>query len=122
MSITEELRDRLHDAAHCGAPDRALDYAVGLHIEAASIIEALTAFQGEAKALITEVFTETGQTEAATSSGRAYVTRPSVRTTYEAKGLDELCSLDDELAALLAPYRRETQIAGTLTIRPAKTK
>lgn len=122
LSITESLRDRLHDASHCGDPDKALDFAVGLHLEAASIIEALTAFQQEAKQLIAEVFTETGQTEVATSAGKAYVTRPSVRITYDPKGIDELCSLDDELAGLLAPYRRETQVAGSLTIRAAKSK
>lgn len=119
-SITDTLKDRLFDAAHCGNPDKALDYAVGLHLEAASMIEALATFQTECKTLIGEVFVETGQTEASTSMGKVYVTKPSVRITYDSKGLDALAALDEEAAALLEPFRRETAVAGTLTIRATK--
>lgn len=119
--MIDELRDSLHTAQTCGNPERALDYAIGVHQHAASLITALQAVQAEAKDLIGEVFLELATTDAATPSGRAYVTKPSTRITYDAKGLDALAGLDEELATVLDPYRRVTEVAGTLTIRPPRS-
>jgi hypothetical protein len=46
-----------------------------------------------------------------------YVSRPSVTVSYDAKALDTLAAGDAEVAELLTPFRRQTERAGTLTIR-----
>ena len=73
--------------------------------------------QADAKLLVAEIFTETGSTEATTPAGKVSVTKPGYTITYDAHGLDALAGNDDELAGLLAPFRRQTERAGTLTIR-----
>lgn len=114
MIDINELYKRLYSAT---STEEALDQAAGLYQEAASYIDALREFQGECKERLTEIFVETGVTEVETSSARCYVTRPSIRVTYDRKGLDALIEHDDDLAVLLEPYRKVTQVPGTLTIR-----
>ena len=97
--------------------EAALENAIAVYQGAAGAITALQAVQAEAKLLITEIFTETGTTEAVTKAGRCYVTSASRVVTYDAKGIDALAANDDELAAILEPFRRVTERAGTLTIR-----
>ncbi len=114
--MIDELRAKLL-AAHTGTPDTALDTAVGVYKDAACLIAALEELQKEAKALITEIFTELTTAEAVTSCGKVYVTKPSVSVTYDRKGLDALADTHPDLAAALAPYRKETLRPGVLTIR-----
>jgi len=113
-----ELRTWL-ERARSDAPstETALENAIAVYQGAAGAITALQAVQAEAKLLITEIFTETGTTEAVTKAGRCYVTSASRVVTYDAKGIDALAANDDELAAILEPFRRVTERAGTLTIR-----
>ena len=121
--MIDELRERLHLATtRAQTTEEALDHTLGLHQEAAGLIDALRAFQADCKAAIGEIFVETGQIEAEGSMARCYVTAPSVRVSYDRKGLDELAGNDDELAAVLEPYRRETNVAGTLVVRAIKPK
>lgn len=116
--MLKDLRARLRSAiAQPASTEGALDHAMGLYTEAASLVDAIKEFQTECKAAIGEIFVETGQTEAWGSVARCYMTAPTVRVTYDAAALDALCADDDALAALLAPYRRETVVAGALTIR-----
>lgn len=110
-----ELRRRL--AANQTSTESTLDYAVGLYKEAASYIDALEEFRAECKLLISDIFVELGATEAQTSAGRCYVTRPSMTVTYDRKALDELCEQSPELRALLEPHRKVAERAGSLTIR-----
>ena len=114
--MIEALRKKLLQA-QTGEPTGSLDTAVGVYKEAACYVAALEALQREAKELITEIFIETGATDVKTSCGRVYVTRPSTVITYKAKELDALAANDDELSALLTPFRAETMRAGVLTIR-----
>lgn len=114
-NLIDDLRNRL--AAAQTNTESALDYAVGLYGEAAGSIKALEEFQQEVKLLIAEIFTETGITEARTSSGQVYISKPSVRVSWDSKGLDTLAAKDDELAGLLAPFRKVTQVAGSLVVR-----
>ena len=113
-----ELRTWL-ERARTDAPstETALENAIAVYQGAAGAITALQAVQAEAKLLITEIFTETGNTEAVTKAGRCYVTSASRVVTYDAKGIDALAANDDELAAILEPFRRVTERAGVLTIR-----
>ena len=113
-----ELRTWL-ERARTDAPstETALENAIAVYQGAAGAITALQAVQADAKLLITEIFTETGNTEAVTKAGRCYVTSASRVVTYDAKGIDALAANDDELAAILEPFRRVTERAGVLTIR-----
>lgn len=121
--MLNDLRARLRSAiAQASTTEGALDHAMGLYTEAASLVDALKGFQTECKGVIGEIFVETGQTEAWGSAARCYMTAPAVRVTYDAAALDALCAADDDLAALLAPYRRETVVAGALTIRSANNQ
>ena len=114
----DDLRAWL-DLARTASPstESAVETAVAVYQSAAAGIDALRTVQTEAKALVTEIMTETGTTSYTTPAGKCYVTAPSVVTTYDAKALDALAANDDELAALLAPFRRVTERAGTLTVR-----
>lgn len=114
--MIDQLRAAL-ERAQSGTPEGSLDTAVGVYKEAASYISALEALQKQAKQLITDIFTELGATEVKTSCGRAYVSKPTVLVTYDNKGLLALCGQDEELRNRLAPYRKETERAGVLTIR-----
>jgi hypothetical protein len=73
--------------------------------------------QADAKLLLGEIMVETGETNVTTKAGKAYVTSASRVVTYDAKGIDALAANDDELAAILEPFRRVTERAGVLTIR-----
>ena len=113
------LRDWL-DRAQRGelTTETAVETAVALYQSAAAAIDAYKGAQADIKALLTEIMTETGQTSYTTPAGKCYVSSSSTVTTYDSKGLDALAANDDELAALLAPFRRVTERAGTLTVRP----
>ncbi len=116
-----ELRTWLLRARHeAASTEDALESAISIYQAAAAQIDAAQAVQADAKALITEIMTETGETNVTTRAGKAYVTSPSKIVTYDAKGIDALAALDDELAAVLEPYRKVTERAGVLTIRAPK--
>lgn len=116
--MIDELKDWL-DAArnHTTSTEAAIESAISIYQAAASHIEAMQAIQADAKQLVTEIMTETGETNITTKAGRAYVTAASRIVTYDAKGIDALAVNDDELAAVLEPFRRVTERAGVLTIR-----
>ena len=116
--IITELRTWLLRARHDAAStEDALESAIAIYQGAAGAITALQAVQTDAKLLLTEIMIETGETTAVTKAGRCYVTSASRVVTYDAKGIDQLAALDDELAAILEPFRRVTERAGTLTVR-----
>ncbi len=99
--------------------EAAIESAIAIHLKAAGDITALQAVQTEAKGLLAEIMAETGRTEMTTRVGKAYVSAPSQIVTYDAKLLDKASLLDPELAAALAPYRKVSERAGSLTIRGA---
>lgn len=115
MHELAELRRRLD--AFDGDPHEVLDVAVGIYKEAAGYIDLLQQFQADVKTLIAEVFAELEITEAQTSTGKVLVGRPSIRVTYDARALDRELAKDPALAARLAPFRTEKQVAGTLIVR-----
>ncbi len=100
----------------------ALETAAAVYQDAANRIEQLQAVQAQAKQLITGIFVETGMTDARTPTAQVYVSRPSVTVSYDAKALDALAAVDAEVATLLAPFRRQTERAGTLTIRSLRER
>lgn len=112
-----ELRALLTRAETAPDTETALDLAIGAYKTAAGYISKIEELQKAAKDLIAEIFTETGQTEAKSSAGRAYVTAPSASASYDAKALDALAKSSAELAAILAPHRTIRERAGVLAIR-----
>lgn len=117
MSEVASIRLLLSRANNADSTEAALDLAVGAYKEAAGYIDALEGLRKDAKALVTEIFVETGATEAQTSAGKVYVTRPGLTVRYDAKGLDAACKADPDLAAKLAPFRTEAERPGVLTVR-----
>lgn len=116
-----ELRTWLLRARHeAASTEEALESAISIYQAAAAQIDAAQAVQAAAKLLVTEIMTETAETNVVTKAGKAYVTAPSKIVTYDSKGIDKLAANDDELAAVLEPFRRVTERAGTLTIRSPK--
>lgn len=106
---------RLHDWT--GTPEEAAAHAINIYRAAAAETASLKAIQDAAKAAIGDLIAETGRERWDTESGTAVLTSPSVRTTWDSKALDALCASNDELARLLAPHRRETMVAGSVTIK-----
>ena len=100
----------------------ALATAAAVYQDAANRIEQLQAVQAQAKQLITDIFVETGATDARTPTAQVYVSRPGVTVSYDVKALDALAAADAEVAELLAPFRRQTERAGTLTIRSLRER
>ena len=118
MTTFDELTTWLLRARHDAAStEDAVESAVAIYQAASAAIDAMKQVQADAKTLLTEIMTETGTTSYTTPAGKCYVSAPSVVTTYDAKALDALAAGDDELAALLEPFRRVTERAGTLTVR-----
>ena len=115
--ITEMRTWLLRAREDAASTEDALESAIAIYQCAAGAITALQAVQADAKLLLTEIMTETGETNVTTKAGKAYVTSASRVVTYDAKGIDALAANDDELAAVLEPFRRVTERAGTLTIR-----
>lgn len=122
MNANEALQ-RLEVLHYLGlTPAEAVEEAVTIYLELGAQIEALDAARAAAKTVIGDVIAETGQDRFSTHAGLAYVANPSLRIAYDAKGIDAVVAERPDLAALLAPYRRETMVAGTLTIRAAGGK
>ena len=98
-------------------PAEAAAEAMTIYFEMGERIAELDVIRASAKLVISEVLAEIGADRLETAVGVAYVTAPSIRSSYDAKGLDKLAAAVPGLANVLAPYRTEREIAGTLTIR-----
>lgn len=70
-----------------------------------------------ARERLAEVFQATGQANWSTPAGKAYRSADSVSASYDTKALDALCASSPQIADILRPHRKETQRAGSLTIR-----
>ena len=115
----QEVRD-LVSRAQNAPTEIALDLAVGAYLLAAGYISQFEKEQAEVKALITDIFTETGQIDAVTSAGKVAIGAPSVSISYDAKAIDILLRDDADLAMRLSPYRKETMRAGSMRITAKK--
>lgn len=98
-------------------PAQAVAEAITIYLEMGERIAELDVIRASAKQVLADVLAEIGADRLETAAGVAYVTAPSIRSSYDAKGLDKLKVAMPSLALLLAPYRTEREIAGTLTIR-----
>lgn len=98
-------------------PAEALSECMSIYLELGARIDELDVIRASAKLVIGDVLAEIGADKLETDAGLAYITRPSIRVSYDTKGLDRLASERPDLGGVLALYRNEKEIAGTLTIR-----
>lgn len=97
--------------------EQALENAVVEYKTMAGQIKDLEIAQKAVKQTISDIFLELGIDKAETSAGKVYVTNPSLIVSYDTKALDALVASDDGIKRLLWPHRKETERAGSLTIR-----
>ena len=117
MNASEAL-ERLATLHRRGlTPTQAVEEAVAVYLELGAEIEALEAARVAAKKAITDVVIETGLDRFETNAGLAYIANPSLRIGYDTKGIDALIENRPDLADVLAPYRTETMVAGSLVVR-----
>jgi hypothetical protein len=95
----------------------ALTDAITVYRGIAADVKEMEATKERAKQIVVEIMQETGQVKAITAAGTAQFTAASARASYDTKALDALCASDDNVARLLLPHRKETQVAGSLTIK-----
>ena len=107
-------------AAKTGAPETSAESAIAVYQAAQSVIDAYTAVKDQARQLLADIMIETGQTSYNTPAGKASVTAPAISVTYDAKAIDIVCRTNQQIADLLAPYRKETIRPGSLRITAAK--
>lgn len=98
-------------------PAQAVAEAMSVYLEMGERIAELDAIRASARQVVADVLAEIGAERLETPAGLCYVSKPSVRTSYDARGLDQLAAERPDLAGLLAPYRSEKPVAGALTIR-----
>ena len=116
---TEELKQALTNAVE-QAPDATIADAITVYLAAKSMMDAYSAIADDAKKLIADVMAETGETAYSTQAGKVSITAPATSVSYDAKAIDILMRDDADLAMRLAPYRKESQRAGTMRITGAK--
>lgn len=113
------LQDVLN-LAQTGTPEASVESAIAVYQAASAEIDAYTAIKDAAKKLISDVMAETGQTAYSTKAGKVSVSAPSQRVNYDTKALDALAASSDEIARLLAPHRKVSEVPGGLRITAAK--
>jgi hypothetical protein len=96
------------------SPEEAIRIAVEVYKDASKYLKDI---QAKAKQIIEEVSIETGRTDWSTQAGKVYYPAPGVAVSYDSKALDALCASDPDLKAKLWPHRRETERAGSMTIK-----
>ena len=115
---TQTALDRLATIYERGLlPAQAVAEAMTVYLEMGDRIAELDVIRASAKQVVADVLAEIGADRLETDAGQCYVARPSVRVAYDTKGLDKLSAERPDLAGILALYRTEKEIAGTLTIR-----
>jgi len=116
--MIDELEKRLETIDQRGLrPAEAVEEAMTIYLDLAGQIARLREIQAAAKAVISDVFVEIGTDKLETPAGHVYVSKPSLRVSYDTKGLDKLANERPDLGAILGLYRIERHVAGSLTVR-----
>lgn len=100
-------------------PAEAASEAMTVYLEMGARIDELEVIRASAKQLLADILTEIGNDRLETPAGQCYIARPSIRVSYDTRGLDKLAAERDDLAGILSLYRSEREQAGTLVIRTA---
>ena len=98
-------------------PAQAVAEAMTVYLEMGDRIAELDVIRASAKQIVADALAEIGADRLETPAGQCYVSKPSLRVSYDTKGLDRLANERPDLAGILALYRTEREIAGSLTIR-----
>lgn len=113
----QTLQRRLALLDRGGSTEVVIDAALGIYNEAAGYIKALEEIQAGVKTLVEEIFTELLISDYAAPSGKAAVRAGYSRVSYDTKGLDGLAQENPMIGVVLAPYRKVTEVAGSLQIK-----
>ena len=119
FATVESLQAWLVDA-ESQIPTSAVESAIAVYHAANAVIDEYTVVKDAAKRLISDVMAETGKTKYVTAVGSVTVTLPAKVVSFDTKAIDRACVLDPKLAAMLSPYRKVTERAGTLRITAGK--
>ena len=117
---TEELLQKALKGAVEQEPESTVSDAITVYLAAKSMVDVYGKIADEAKRIIGDVMEETGETAYSTQAGKVSITAASTSISYDAKAIDILLRDDADLAMRLAPYRKESQRAGTMRITGAK--
>ena len=101
-------------------PAEAASEAMSVYLELGARIDELDVIRASAKQIVADILAEIGNDRLETPAGQCYVSRPSVRVSYDTRGLDKLAAERADLAGILALYRSEKEQPGTLTIRTGR--
>ena len=101
-------------------PQEAVEEATAVYVELAAEIDRLKEAQEAAKGVVNDVFVELGTDALDTAAGKAYVRKPYVRTSYDAKALDRLAEARPDIGALILGCRSQRMVAGTLVLQAHK--
>lgn len=119
MTTISELLEAL-ESARSGSPEMSVESAIAIYHAAKSQVDAYNGVADQAKQIINDVMTETGQLFYATAAGKAQITAASTSASYDTKALDALIASSPELKAILEPHRKTSERAGTLRVTAAK--
>ena len=103
--------------AKTGTPEQSVAAAIAVYKEAGDLQSMAEMYRKQAKAMITEVMEETACTDYKTAEGVHTSSARASGLSYDAKALDVLCTASPDIANLLWPHRKESEVAGTLTIK-----
>ncbi len=82
-------------------PAQAVAEATSIYLEMGERIAELDVIRASAKLIVNDVLAEIGADKLETDAGQCYVTRPSLRVSYDTKGLDKLAAERTDLAGIL---------------------
>ena len=116
LQLLKEGIEKLENG-HVRSVEDAAMAACDLYAGLASEINVCREYQVRVKKILTDIITETGQIEWQGEIAKCYIPKSSVSIRYDAKAIDVLCVGNPDLAAQLAPFRIESERAGSLTIR-----
>lgn len=97
--------------------EEAVTNAIAAYNLAAEQIRLYEAAKVRAKNRLSEIMVETGRLRFETPAGSASISSPSIRTSWDTDALNALIADDPTLAGRILPYRRQTEVAGTLVVR-----
>lgn len=112
-----KLRFQLLDATNTADHQEAVCKYVETIMDIRQMATVLDELDKEVRSGIAAVIAETGVTSWDTEAGTVIVTAPSVRVSYDSRALEVLMRADADIAMKLFPYRKETNVAGSMTIR-----
>lgn len=107
----------MDDAVNAEDDEDAIGYAIRAYLELKMEAETLKDFMDRMKVVAEDAMAQLGVDGIDTEYGSATMTKGSTTVSYDAKAIDILIADDEQLAARLLPYRKESVREGSLRIK-----